>query len=169
MVEATKVSDEAVDPAQFRDAMSRLAAAVNIVTTDGPAGLGGITATAVTSITVEPPMMLFCINRTSPSAARIIENGVFVINTLSPADQALSDVFAGRTDEHLEDRFKSGDWTKLVTGAPVLSTAVASFDCRVADVKAVTTHEVIIGQVVAVRYGPEGDGLGYVHRKYKVI
>jgi flavin reductase len=167
MAEANAGADDLVDLAKFKDAMSRVAAAVHIVATDGPAGLGGITATAVTSITVEPPSLLFCINRTSPSAQRIIENGVFTINTLSPADQAISDVFAGRTDQHLEDRFKSGVWTKLVTGAPVLSTAVASFDCRVTDVKTVTTHEVIIGRVVAVQYGPEGESLGYVHRKYK--
>ncbi len=73
----------AIDESRFREAMSRVAAAVHIVTTGGPAGLGGITATSVTSVTIEPPMMLFCINKTSPSAERVIKNGVFCINPLT--------------------------------------------------------------------------------------
>jgi len=158
-----------VDPANFKEAMSRFAASVNIVTTDGPAGLGGITATAVTSITVEPPMMLFCINKTSPSAARMIANGSFCINTLAPADEALSNIFAGRTDEHLEERFKSGAWTKLTTGSPVLATALASFDCRLVEAKEVTTHWVVIGAVEAVAFAAESECLTYVHRKYRTL
>lgn len=175
MTEETAVSPPlvetgaAIDPAQFRDAMSRVAAAVHIVTTGGPAGLGGITATAVTSITVEPPMMLFCINRASPSAARIIENGVFCINTLAPSHEQLSNVFAGRTDQRLDERFGSGEWKKLRTGAPVLEGAVASFDCRLVEAKEVTTHFVMIGVVEAVAYGPEGESLTYVHRKYRAL
>jgi len=155
--------------ARFKDAMSRVAATVHVVTTDGKAGLGGITASAVTSITVEPPMMLFCINKTSPSAQRMIENGVFCINTLAPAHEAVSNVFAGRTDQHLDERFTSGEWAKLATGSPVLATAVAAFDCKLIEAKDVSTHFVMIGEVVAVEYGPEGESLGYVHRKYKAF
>lgn len=155
--------------ARFKDAMSRVAAPVHVVTTDGKAGLGGITASAVTSITVEPPTMLFCINKSSPSAQRIIENGVFCINTLKPEHEALSNVFAGRTDQHLEERFTSGEWAKLSTGAPVLADAVAAFDCKLVEAKEVSTHYVMIGEVLAVEYGPEGESLGYIHRKYKAI
>jgi flavin reductase len=158
-----------VDPARFRDAMSRVAAAVHIVTTGGPAGLGGITATAVTSITVDPPMMLFCINKTSPSAARLIENGVFCINALAPSHESLSNIFAGRTDQHLDERFTSGEWAKLATGAPVLKGAVAAFDCRLVETKEVGTHLIVIGAVEAVDYGPEGESLTYVHRKYRTL
>lgn len=158
-----------VDADRFREAMSRVAAAVHIVTTAGSAGLGGLTASAVTSITVEPPMMLFCINKTSPSAARMIENGVFCINTLAVPDQPLSDIFAGRTDQHLEARFASGAWTKLVTGAPVLSTALAAFDCRLVEAKEVTTHLIMIGVVEAVAIAPEGEALLYAHRKYRTL
>ncbi len=158
-----------VDPARFRDAMSRVAAAVHIVATGGPAGLAGITATAVTSITVEPPMMLFCINKTSPSAARLIENGVFCINTLAPSHEPLSNIFAGRGDQRLDERFTTGEWTKLTTGAPALKGAVAAFDCRLVEAKEVSTHFIIIGAVEAVDFGPEGESLAYVHRKYRAL
>lgn len=169
MAESANGPGAGLDPGRFRDAMSRVAASVHIVTTDGVAGLGGITATSVTSITVEPPMMLFCINKTSPSAARILENGVFCINTLAPSHEALSNIFAGRTEQHLDERFTSGEWTKLVTGSPVLMDAVAAFDCRLVEAKEVTTHLIVIGAVEAVDYGPEGETLAYVHRKYRTL
>ena len=84
-LEIGAVPGQGLDPARFRDAMSRVAAAVHIVTTNGPAGLAGITATSVASITDEPPMTLFCINKTSPTAARMIEN-VY----LAPSREALA-------------------------------------------------------------------------------
>jgi flavin reductase len=156
-----------LDPARFREAMSRVCAAVHIVTTDGPAGLGGITATAVTSISAEPPLVLFCIYKASPSAERMISNGVFCINTLAPQDEALADVFAGRTNLHLAERFSSRPWTRLETGSPVLTSAAAVFDCRIVEVKSVATHFIVIGAVEAVDFGPEGESLAYVHRSYR--
>ena len=163
------VPGQGLDGVRFREAMSRVAAAVHIVTTGGPAGLGGITATSVASITVEPPMMLFCINKSSPSATRIIENGVFCINTLTPAHEDLANIFAGRTGLHLDERFTRAEWTKLVTGAPVLTSAAAVFDCRLTEVKEVMTHLVMIGAVEAVDYGQQGCSLTYANRKYGTL
>ena len=159
----------AADPAHFREAMSRLPAAVHIVTTDGLAGLGGITASAVSSVAVEPPMMLFCINKSSPSAIRVIQNGVFCINTLMSSDQGLSDVFAGRTGQELEARFAAGNWIKLATGAPVLATALAAFDCRLIEAREIATHIVMIGIAEAVELAGKGEALMYAHRKYLAL
>jgi flavin reductase len=168
-METRAVPGQGLDPARFRDAMSRVAATVHIVTTNGPAGLAGITATSVASITDEPPMMLFCINKTSPSAARMIANGVFCINTLAPSHEALADIFAGRTGHHLDGRFAGSEWTKLVTGAPVLRRAAAAFDCRLVEAKSVMTHYVMIGAVEAADFGPEGGNLSYAHRQYGTV
>ncbi|HTJ01749.1 MAG TPA: flavin reductase family protein [Methylovirgula sp.] len=158
-----------IDSGRFREAMSRVAGAVHVVTTAGQAGLGGITASSVTSITVEPPMMLFCINTTSPSAQRILDNRAFCINTLTAADEHLSEIFAGRTHQHLEERFTSGAWTKLATGAPVLSTALAAFDCRLIEAKEVSTHLIVMGVVEAVAIASGGEALLYAHRKYRSL
>src|SRR3984893_11375654 len=103
-MEIRAVPGQLFDPERFREALSRGEAGVHIATTNGPAGLAGITATSVASITDERPMMLFCINKTSPSAARMIENGVFCINTLAPSHEALAEIFAGRTRHHLGER-----------------------------------------------------------------
>jgi flavin reductase len=158
-----------LDGAMFREAMSRIATSVHIATTDGFAGLAGITATAVASITLAPPMILFCINKTSPSAARMIGNGVFCINTLAGEHETLADIFAGRTGHRLGDRFTQGEWTKLATGSPVLRGAAAAFDCRLVEAKEVHTHYIIIGAVEAVDFSPEGKSLVYAHRKYRTI
>ena len=159
----------AVPRALFRDAMSRVAAAVHIVSTDGPAGLAGITASAVTSVSDQPPMMLACINKTSHSGPRFLANGVFCINTLSAGDQALAEVFAGRTGLHLDARFQPGLWRRLATGAPVLASAIAVFDCRVINIHDAATHHVMIGEIVAVHIGGAGRCLAYHDRGYVTL
>ncbi len=68
---------------EFRDAMARLGAAVNIVTTDGPAGLGGLTVSAVCSVSDDPPTLLVCLNRGSPQNRLFKDNGVLCVNTLA--------------------------------------------------------------------------------------
>jgi flavin reductase len=156
-------------PDRFREAMSRVGSAVHIVTTGGAAGSAGITANAVTSVTAEPPTMLFCLNKTSRAAPLLIENGVFCINTLASAHQELSDIFAGRTDHSLEERFAAAEWSKLTTGAPVLATALAAFDCRLIEAKEMSTHLILIGRVEAIEVAPKTEALLYMHRSYQQI
>jgi len=69
---------------EYRDGMARLGAAVNIIKTDGPAGRSGMTASAVVSVTDDPPTLAVCINRSSRNNEIIKINGVLAINTLSP-------------------------------------------------------------------------------------
>jgi flavin reductase (DIM6/NTAB) family NADH-FMN oxidoreductase RutF len=161
--------DPATDPAgiAFREGMSRVASAVNIVTSDGPAGLAGFTATAVTSVSDHPPTMLVCLNRGAQSRDRLIANGVFCVNTLPAGLDELANVFAGRTGVHLDERFRSGTWGKLVTGAPSLESAVAAFDCRLTEVKDVATHHVLFGEVVAVRTSGDLSSLVWLHRAFR--
>src|ERR1700674_3446868 len=71
-----------VEGPAFREAMSRLGAAVHVVTTDGPGGKGGFTATAVCALSDAPPMLLVCLNRRSRSTGPFHANGVFCVNTL---------------------------------------------------------------------------------------
>jgi flavin reductase (DIM6/NTAB) family NADH-FMN oxidoreductase RutF len=158
-----------VDPPEFREAMSRLGAAVHVVTTAGPAGKTGFTATAVCSVSDQPAMLLVCLNRRSNSAPLMSQNGVFCINTLGAAESKLADMFAGRSGVQLADRFSVGEWTTLKTGSPVLTSAVVAFDCRTIETKAVASHNVIFGVVQAVRLGPGGPALVYHDRAYKPV
>jgi flavin reductase len=168
----TAVAPEAitsVDAAAFREAMSRLGAAVHVVTTAGPAGKTGFTATAVCSVSDQPATLLVCLNRRSNSAPLLSQNGVFCVNTLGAAESSLADRFAGRGGVQLEERFSVGEWMTLKTGSPVLTSAVVAFDCRTIEIKAVASHNVIFGAVQAVRLGPSGPALVYHDRAYKPV
>jgi len=159
---------KSVDALAFREAMSRLGAAVHVVTSDGPAGRTGFTATAVASVSDQPATLLVCLNRRSISAPALSRNGVFCVNTLRADEEAIADLFAGRTGNR-ENRFAAGEWTTLATGAPVLASAVVAFDCRVSEVKTVGSHYVIFGAVEAVRLGTAGPALVYHERAYKRV
>jgi flavin reductase len=158
-----------VDAQQFRDAMSRLGAAVHVVTTDGPAGRSGFTATAVVSVSDRPATLLVCLNRAAVSMPVLRGNGVFCVNTLRAGDELIADTFAGRTKLPREKRFEVGQWTTLVTNAPVLQTSVVAFDCHVTEVKAVASHDVYFGIVEAIHFGSPGPALVYHDRSYKQV
>ena len=98
-----------VDPTTFREAMSRLGAAVHVITTAGSAGKAGTTATAVCSVTDAPPTLLVCLNRRSQTNPAVLHNGVFCINTLGHGGAEIADLFAGRTGVQGADRFSAGE------------------------------------------------------------
>src|ERR1700722_16756360 len=129
-----------IEPPAFREAMTRLGAAVHLVTTAGPAGKTGFTATAVCSVSDQPATLLVCLNRRSNSAPLMAQNGVFCVNTLGADEEKLADLFAGRSGVHLDERFSVGDWMTLKTGSPVLASAVIAFDCQTIEIKAVASH-----------------------------
>ena len=160
---------EAVDGPSFRNAMSRIGAAVHVVTTDGPAGRGGATMTAVSSVSDAPPTVLICLNRTGRLNAVLRANGVFCVNTLVAGDEALAGVFAGVGGLDHDARFAHGTWARGSTGAPVLVGARAALDCRVSEVSEIGSHSVVFGTVEAVRLDDPRPALLYIDRAYRVM
>jgi flavin reductase len=150
----------------YREAMARLGAAVNVITTDGPGGRAGFTASAVCSVTDTPPTLLICANKSNDSHAALKANGIVCVNTLTAAQQELSPVFAGLTEHSLEGRFDVGTWYALATGAPVLRDAAVAFDCRIDKAVEVGTHDVFFCIVEAVQLGSVHEGLIYYGRGY---
>jgi len=155
---------EPVDKQLFRDGMACLAGAVNIVTTDGPGGRAGFTATAVCSVTDQPPTLLVCVNRSSSAAPAFLVNEVLCVNTVGPRHQDVAMLFGGKTP--MDERFTETDWTVGATGAPILSEAVVSFDARVSHRHVVGTHEVIFAEVVGVKLEPGAAASAYFGRKF---
>jgi len=154
----------------FRDAMARLAAAVNIVTTDGPAGLGGLTVSAVCSVTDDPPTLLVCLNRGSPQNRLFKDNGVLCVNTLAPGQEALSARFAGRSAEaDMVERFSHASWGIIETGAPSLDGATVAVASLIGEVVERGTHSVLFCEVEAVRQGAASRGLIWFSRDYHPI
>lgn len=156
-----------VESRAFRDAMSRVAAAVHVVTTDGPAGLGGATVTAVASVSDDPPTVLVCLNRGSKANALIKANRVFCLSTLAETARPLAEVFAGRTGLHGVDRFQEGRWSPIATGSPALEGARVALDCRLAEVTEAGTHTIFLGEVAAVRIGEAEPALVYMDRHFR--
>jgi flavin reductase len=155
-----------IDRKSYRDAMARLGAAVNIITTTGADGPRGFTASAVCSVTDDPPTLLLCVNRTSDSHDPLKANGVLCVNTLSASQENLSGIFAGMTGMQGPERFQHGEWTTLETGSPALRDAVVSFDCKIVDVTEVGTHTVFFCEVLAIQTGALHEGLIYFGRAY---
>lgn len=149
----------------FREAMARVCAAVNIITTDGPAGRGGLTATAMCSVSDEPPTLLVCMRQSSAQSHLFTENRRFCVNVLAGDQRELAGHFAGGLQD-MNARYAAADWTTLATGAPVLSGAVASFDCELAEVHVAATHNILIGRVMALACCLSADALAYCDRAY---
>lgn len=159
-----------VSAESFRAGMRKLAAAVTIVTTDGVSGPAGFTATAVTSVSVDPPTLLVCVNTEGSIHATIVENGRFCVNLLSDDQTELSNIFSGSTDLAPADRFVAGEWDHVPGYAPRLLTSCASFQCTVSKTLDVATHLVVFGEVLDVNVADEeASGLLYMDRGYRKI
>ena len=152
----------------YLDAMSCVAATVNIIATDGSAGRAGVTVTSMASVSAdtEKPVLLTCVNDLSAGAAPIIENGVFSVNILRDNQSIVAETFAGRHGHRGEEKFACAEWIAGVTGAPILQGALATFDCRLIDDHVVGQHHVFFGEVEAAHVSEQGRALIYSNRAY---
>ncbi|MGF7160097.1 flavin reductase (DIM6/NTAB) family NADH-FMN oxidoreductase RutF [Rhodoligotrophos appendicifer] len=153
--------DPKTPPVDFIAAMRQLASSVTIITTGTAEDRRGLTATAVCSVSAEPPTLLICVNRTSESHGAIERVRHFCVNIVAADHDDLAAHFAGRTGVHGVDRFDRGEWISLVTGAPVLADALAALDCRVVSSVVCTTHTIFVGSVVGTHIGRTQQGLIY--------
>ncbi|MGN7294711.1 flavin reductase [Rhizobium sp. SAFR-030] len=151
----------------FRNAMSRLGAAVTIVTTDGPGGRAGFAATAVCSVSDSPPTLLVCLNRGSSAHLPVTRNGVVCVNVLAAEHEPLSRLFGGKTP--VEERFAGAAWEETATGCYRLEGALTSFDCRISSIADGSTHEVLFCEVEAIHTRDGGQGLIYFDRGYRTV
>ena len=156
-----------IEAADFRNAMSLLSSAVNVVTTAGASGVHGFTASAVCSVTDTPPTLLVCMNQASRSHAHFIENKILSVNVLGAQHQQISNVFASKMKS--EERFQYGTWTELETGAPVLTDALTSFDCEIEQIQQVGTHSIFMCRVLAIQHSQQEHGLVYFNRAYHQV
>jgi flavin reductase len=157
------------DKQRFREAMSRLGAAVNIITTRTPNGDIGFTASAVCSVTDDPATLLVCMNRNSRNNAAFKAAGILAVNVLPHEQEKLSPIFAGAGDLPMADRFAAATWLRLVTGAPILEGAATGLDCTIDQITEIGTHSVFFCGVKAIHLGSSNSGLIYHGRAYHKI
>ena len=154
--------------ASFLEGMSKSAASVCGVTTDGSAGRGGVTVSAMTSISAdgERPTLLTCLNASASALPLVLENTCFCINVLTIDQTDISDVFSSRIPAPGGDKFNAVRHGVLQTGAPWLRDALVAFDCRLVSAEKLGTHHICIGAVEAVRVAPDCEPLLYGMRRY---
>jgi flavin reductase len=157
-----------IDGALFKRGMRRLAAGVSIVTTIEGDTPHGLVATSVSSVCAEPePSLLVCVSRDSSSHAVIDRAKVFCVNVLSANDMELAQRFS--LPEFRGRRFEHCSWKPLVTGAPALQSALASFDCEITHVMPVHSHTIFVGAVRDLKlWQSEIDALLYLDGQYQV-
>jgi len=152
----------------FLQGMSRAAATVSVVTTDGPAGRAGVTVSAMTSVSAdgEAPTLLACLHYKSSAAPLILQNGCFCINVLGDDQALISDVFARRAEAPGGDKFSIAQFVPMASGALRLLDPLVAFDCRLVSGERVGTHHVFIGAVTEVFVAEHGQPLLYGNRGY---
>ncbi|MEU6592574.1 flavin reductase family protein [Streptomyces sp. NPDC046881] len=159
----------AVDLADFRLGMSRLASGVSVVATgsaDDPAGWRGMTATAVSSLCADPPSLVACLNRGTGTYRELRHNSLFSVNLLSSRDVALARTFAGQ-DVFGAERFAPDAWSTGTLGVPVLAGALASFECRVSRSVDHGTHALLIGAIASIRWMDEASSGPLIYHRHE--
>ena len=168
--DAALAAKPTVTPAQQRQAMRRHASAVAIITAEHQGARAGLTATAVCSVTADPPRLVVFVNRNVRACNLIVDSGALCVNLLGQAHQEVAQAFAGAIDGVVGDaRFAYGQWTRAVTGSPVLEGALVNFDCRVVKVFDESTHLAFLCEVLDVRNGAVDDALLYADGGFKSL
>lgn len=152
-------------PAKFRQGMSNFASTVAVIATNIGGERRGLTATAVCSVSADPPTIAVCVNKASFAHDFILNSGRFSVNVLGVQDEAVAAAFAGGLKG--EERFSVGDWCTGETGMPKLVSALTVFECSVVNVVDAQTHHVFIGRVENLDVGAGGSPLIYHNREYK--
>ncbi|MBK9261468.1 MAG: flavin reductase family protein [Polyangiaceae bacterium] len=158
----------AIDAAEFRKVLGQFASGVTVVTTAQDGAFFGMTASSFTSVSLDPPLVLFCADKRARSGIAVGPAGMFAVNILAEDQRELSEFFAGKgTDEERSDKLAAIGRT-AITGAPVLDSALAWLDCRVDRAIDAGDHIIYVGLVVAsaVRDGRDAP-LVYWHGNYQ--
>ena len=151
----------------FKNAMRRLAATVTIVTGGPPDQRGGFAATAVCSVTTDPPALLVCVNQAASLHDSLTMGHAFCVNLLHGSHAELSSIFGGRVAP--SQRFEHGDWAHDEHGVAYLSDAQANVFCVVDALMAYGTHTIVVGKVTHVRLHGEIAPLIYSDGRFIAI
>lgn len=153
----------AIDPTEFRRVLGHWITGVSVLASRTDTGQPcGLTANAVTSLSLDPPLVLACVDRSANSHDCIHRAGIFTINVLRSDGESIARLFA---DGDSEGRFDNVSWHPSPGGAPILEDALAWVDCRVRDVHPGGDHTIFIGEVKAAGTSA-GDPLIYYRGRY---
>ena len=155
---------------QHRYGMRHFAVGVTLITARHGETQAGLTATAVCSVTADPPRLVVFVNKNVAASSLIQESGALAVNVLAGEQEEIAKVFAGMVQGvQGEARFGYGTWAPLVTGAPCLEGALTSFDCRVIKIFDESTHHAFLCEILATRERQDGEALIYLNGGFRRI
>lgn len=157
------VTDQAhphVDAAHYRQVLGRFATGVTVITAMNGSEPVGLAANSFTSVSLDPPLVLFCAAHASSTWPKIKEAGSFCVNVLSSEQETLSRQFAGKGD-----KYEGVGWKPGTTGSPILSDVLAWIDCVIESLHDAGDHVLVLGRVLALD-AKDGQPLTYFRGGY---
>ncbi len=157
---------------RFKQGMRALTGGVTVIGAYGPDGAPlAMTATAVTSLTAEPPSLLICVNRSASMAPALVLHARFSVNVLAADQIDIAKAFGGQLDVRGTGRFIYGNWRRVDdTEVPLLTGSRVSFECEVSHVHEWATHHIVIGSVLDVHFSrTPSQSLVYTDGKYHAV
>lgn len=154
-----------ITPNEFRRALGRFASGVTVVTTrDANGNLHGITVSAFCSVSLDPPLVLVCIDKNTGSHRALTESAAFVVNFLREEQRHLSDRFAS----FLPDKFGSVKYRAGIDDLPVLEDALCHLECRLVNAHEAGDHTIFVGQIERATVN-DGEPLVYFQGNYRSL
>ena len=154
----------AVNPEEFRLALKRFATGVTVVTVGGGSHPHGMTASAFASVSLEPPLVLVCLDKSSTTRSLILEHETFAVNVLSGDQEHVSRSFAKRGTKPFEELAHHPG----ANGDPLLDGAIAWIECEVHEIVEAGDHDIVIGKVIACD-ARGGSPLVYFDQEYRSL
>jgi len=167
-VEVPAQPTSSVTPDAFRLVMGRFATGITVVTTLHGARPQGITVNALSSVSLDPPLVLVALDRRRFITPTVRAAGRYAVNVLAAGQEALSDCFAGADVTPDRDAFCGARWSPGLTGLPLLEGALAALECAVVEVFSAGDHDLFVARVDAL-HGLDRDDepLVYFRRRYR--
>lgn len=161
---------DTLDSQKLRQTMRLWATGVTIVTSRDGETLLGMTVSSFTSVTLEPPLILVCLQKTTITAAAILASNAFAVSMLGQGHEDVSNLFAGLTEID-GDRFDQVAHHFATTGSPIISGAMGWLDCQLHTIHDGSTHHIFMGEVVEASGKPDTfkEPLIYYDREYRKI
>ncbi len=158
-----------VHSSKFLTCMRMLASGCAVIAARHDGQRAGLTATAVCSVTADPPQIIVCVNRKVRAHPLIANSSALSVNMLAQSHEMVAKRFAGLVDGVLgEDRFEGANWEEGVTGAPILRDALFSLDCRVIEAIPASTHSIFLCEVVDAKFA-EASPLLYFNGRFAAV
>ena len=160
------MSVETIDPRAFRDAMGCFASAVTVISTTTEDGRAvGVTVNSFNSVSLDPPLVLFCLGRDATNFEHFLASGRFAVNILRHGQDGISNGFAADGAKF----FQTMENGLSALGNPLVPDTLAMFDCRTEAVHDGGDHVILIGRVKELRHDPDGDPLLFYRGRYGAV